>query len=432
MPIWVCVKTHILGTLGSRAAVCHDRAMTSRVDGPHRTDARGARRSASASAVLRAILDDGPIARSTIARRTGLSAAAVTGHTADLVGRGLLRELPEAEPRRSVGRPHVPVDLDTGRHVAGALHLAVHHATVALLDVRGKVLVQHEEPHDGLAAEDLLARAAEILDDLLLGHAPDREPLGLGVATGGWVDRESGTVVDHPLLDWKNVPVRDLLAESTGLAVEVDGHARALVHAERLFGHPKARESVVQLFTGNVVDAAFATGALVHHGPRSAAGAVAHLPVDDSAEPCRCGRTGCLEATVSEATLARKAAESGMLTRPDFPELLALANAGDSAAVRMFHDRARLIGQAAALLLDVLNPAVLVVVDRSVAQVSGCLPAIRDEVRERSRGCTDPAETVVPTSFPGTELATAGGAVLLDVLYDDPLGPLLTRLSRAS
>lgn len=425
MPIWVCVKSCILGTLGSRRGVCHDQAMTAGADGPQRTDARGARRSASASAVLRAVLDGGPIARSTIARRTGLSAAAVTGHTADLTRLGLLRELPEAEPRRAVGRPHVPVDLDTGHHVVGALHLAVHHATVALLDVRGNVLVQHEEPHDGLAADDLLARAAEILDDLLLGHAPDREPLGLGVATGGWVDRDSGTVVDHPLLGWRDVPVRDLLTASTGLTVAVDGHARSLVHAEQLFGHPRARESVVQLFTGNVVDAAFATGAVVHHGPRSAAGAVAHLPVDDSTEPCRCGRTGCLEATVSEATLARKAGVS-------FPELLALATSGETAAVRLFQDRARLIGQAAALLLDVLNPAVLVLVDRSVAQVPGCLPAIRDEVRARSRSCADPAETVVATSFPGTELATAGGAVLLDVLYDDPLGPLLTRLSHTS
>jgi predicted NBD/HSP70 family sugar kinase len=422
-------QARILGTLGGRRSICDDRAMTSRAGSPQRMDARGARRSASASAVLRTVLDDGPIARSTIARRTGLSAAAVTGHTADLAKLGLLRELPES--RKSVGRPHVPVDLDTGRHVAGALHLAVHHATVALLDLRGNVLVQHEEPHDGLAAEDLLARAAEIFDDLLLGHAPDREPLGLGVATGGWVDRESGTVVEHPLLGWQNVPVRDLLAGSTGLAVEVDGHARALVHAERLFGHPRARDSVVQLFTGNVVDAAFATGAQVHHGPRSAAGAVAHLRVDGSSEPCRCGRRGCLEAAVSEGTLARNAAENGLLARPDFPELLALAAGGDSAAVAMFHDRAKLIGQAAALLLDVLNPAVLVVVDRSIARVPDCLPIIRDEVRDRSR-CPDPAETVVGTSFPGTELATAGGAVLLDVLYDDPLGPLLTGLPRAS
>ncbi|MFF1611205.1 ROK family protein [Amycolatopsis sp. NPDC058278] len=405
--------------------------MTSRAMSPQRTDARGVRRSASASAVLRAVLDGGPIARSTIARRTGLSAAAVTGHTAELARLGLLRELPEAEPRRSVGRPHVPVDLDTGRYVAGALHLAVHHATVALLDLRGNVLAQHEEPHDGLAAEDLLARAAEIFDDLLLGHTPDREPLGLGVATGGWVDRASGTVVEHPLLGWRNVPVRDLLTGSTGLAVEVDGHARALVHAERLFGHPRARDSVVQLFTGNVVDAAFATGDGVHHGPRSAAGAVAHLPVDGSTEPCRCGRTGCLEAAVSEGTLARQAVENGLLERPDFPELLALAADGHSAAVRMFHERARFIGQAAALLLEVLNPAVLVVVDRSVARVPSCLPIIRDEVGTRSR-CADPAETVVGTSFPGAELATAGGAVLLDVLYEDPLGPLPAGLPRTS
>ena len=424
-------QARILGTLGRRRFVCHDQAMTSRAKSPQRTDARGARRSASASAVLRAVLDEGPIARSTIARRTGLSAAAVTGHTAELARLGLLRELPEAESRGGVGRPHVPVDLDTGRHVAGALHLAVHHATVALLDLRGNVLVQHEEPHDGLAAEDLLARAAEIFDDLLLGHAPDREPLGLGVATGGWVDRASGTVVEHPLLGWRDVPVRDLLTGSTGLPVEVDGHARALVHAERLFGHPRARDSVVQLFTGNVVNAAFATGASVHHGPRSAAGAVAHLRVDDSTEPCRCGRTGCLEATVSEGTLARKAVENGLLARPDFPELLALATEGDSTALRMFHERARLIGQAAALLLDVLNPAVLVVVDRSVAHVPSCLPIIRDEVGDRSR-CPEPAKTVVGTSFPGTELATAGGAVLLDVLYEDPLGPLPAGLPRAS
>ncbi|GHG51176.1 sugar kinase [Amycolatopsis bullii] len=424
-------QARILGMLGPRRFVCHDRTMTSRAKSPQRTDARGARRSASASAVLRAVLDGGPIARSTIARRTGLSAAAVTGHTAELAGLGLLRELPEAESRKSVGRPHVPVDLDTGRHVAGALHLAVHHATVALLDLRGNVLVQHEEPHDGLAAEDLLARAAEIFDDLLLGHAPDREPLGLGVATGGWVDRASGTVVEHPLLGWRDVPVRDLLTGSTGLPVEVDGHARALVHAERLFGDPRARDSVVQLFTGNVVDAAFATGASVHHGPRSAAGGVAHLPVDGGTEPCRCGRTGCLEAAVSEATLTRKAVENGLLDEPEFPELLALAIDGNSAALRMFDERARLIGQAAALLLDVLNPAVLVVVDRSVARVPNCLPTIRNEVRDRVRGPAS-AETVAATSFPGRELATAGGAVLLDVLYEDPLGPLLTRWPRAS
>ncbi|WP_091291779.1 ROK family transcriptional regulator [Amycolatopsis xylanica] len=378
-------------------------------DGPQRTH----RRSASASSVLRTVLDHGPIARSTIARRTGLSPAAVTGHTAELTELGLLRELPEVGG--AIGRPHVPVDLDTAHHVIGGIHLAVHFATVALLDVRGRVLVQRVIPHPSLDPVTVLLGAADAL--LELGR-----PHGIGVATGGWVDERTGSIIDHPLLGWRDVPARDLLTGHTGLAVAVDSHSRALVHAERLLGQTRARASVVQLFAGNVVDAAFATGDTVHHGPRSAAGAVAHLPVDDSTEPCDCGRTGCLQATVSEQTVARKA---GL----PFTELLDLAKKGDANSIALFHERARLLGQAAALLLDVLNPEILIVVDQSVHHVPGCLSALREEVDVRSWICDDAEKVVVPSSFSGRELATAGGAVLLNALYQDPLSTSLRRTS---
>ncbi|WP_410583387.1 ROK family protein [Amycolatopsis sp. lyj-108] len=377
------------------------------------------RRSASASAVLRAVLDEGAIARSTIARRTGLSAAAVTGHVAELMRRGFLTELPEVAG--AVGRPFVPVDLDTGRFVVCGAHVAVDHLTVGLLDLRGKVLAQHETPHHGAEPAVQAAQIAELLDDLLVGHAPERTPLGLGVATGGWVDESSGTVVEHGLLGWQGVPLRDLLTEVTGLDVRVDGHSRALIHAERLLGQRRARRSVVQLFTGNVVDAAFATGDTVHHGPRSAAGAVAHLRVDDSEEPCRCGRSGCLEATVSERTIARKAVEAQIVEKPIFADVLHLAASGNKSAIALFHERARIIGQAAALLFDVLNPEILIVLDQSVRDVEGCLSTIRDEVAQRSWICQNAVENVVASSFPGTELATAGGAVILNALYEDPL-----------
>ncbi|AUI57074.1 ROK family transcriptional regulator [Amycolatopsis sp. BJA-103] len=385
------------------------------------------RRSASASAVLRVVLDEGAIARSTIARRTGLSAAAVTGHVAELMRRGFLIELPEVAG--AVGRPHVPLELDTERFVVGGAHIAVDHLTVGLLDLRGKVLAQQEAPHHGAEPAVQVAQIAELLDDLLIGHAPERTPLGLGVATGGWVDEASGTVVEHGLLGWHGVPLRELLTEVTGLDVRVDGHSRALIHAERLLGQPRARSSVVQLFTGNVVDAAFATGDTVHHGPRSAAGAVAHLRVDDSEEPCRCGRSGCLEATVSERTVARKAVEAQIIEEPNFTDVLHLAATGNSGAIAIFHERARIIGQAAALLFDVLNPEILIVLDQSVRDVEGCLSTIRDEVSQRSWICQDAAKNVVASSFPGTELATAGGAVMLNVLYEDPL---FTKLANAS
>jgi predicted NBD/HSP70 family sugar kinase len=379
-----------------------------------------ARRSSSASSVLRALLDHGPIARSTIARLTGLSPASVTGHSAELARLGLIREAPEAAGPKAIGRPHMPVDVDTDQFLVGGIHVAVPHVTVALMDLRGRIVAQREVPHAGADSLTILRRAASRLESLLGEDGDGRESLGVGVATGGWVDRDSGTIVEHPLLDWHNVPARAVLSEATDRPIRVDAHSRALVNAERLFGRSRTRTSALQLFFGNVVDAAFATGETVHHGPRSAAGAIAHLPIPGSTEPCACGREGCLQATVSEQTLARNAHQLGLIDEPSFPALFRRARAGDPPALELFLDRSRVVGQAAALLIDVLNPEVLILVGQGF-EFPGALSTVRDEVRSRSSVCEDATETVVPTSFPGTELATAAGAVMLDVLYGDPL-----------
>lgn len=372
------------------------------------------RRRTSASVVLRSVLDHGPVARSTIARLTGLSPASVTDYCARFTELGLIREA--SAPRRSngVGRPHVPVDLDASRFVVGGVHVAVPYTTIALLDLRGRVVARRELKHGRTDPGRVLTRAADGLAGLLAG-APGCRPLGVGVAAGGWVDRESGTVVEHPLLGWRDVAVREPFAERTGLPVHVDGHARALVNAERLFGPARRSRSVLHLFVGNVVDAAFATGDEVHHGPRSQAGAIAHLPVPGGTEPCECGHVGCLQAELSERTLCRRAREAGVAEGVNPMHVVAAAAAGDGQAVRLLVERARAIGRAARLLLDVLNPETVVVTEIGVIHREDCLRALREGVGDAR------AASVVPTSFPDSVLAVAGGAVALDVLYRDPL-----------
>jgi predicted NBD/HSP70 family sugar kinase len=329
------------------------------------------------------VLEHGPVARSAIARLTGLSPASVRGQTAELVRVGLVRELPEASGRNGLGRPHIPVDLDTDRHVVAGVHVAVPHATSVVMDLRGRILASHREPHRGAGPATVLARAADTLRVLLADHAGEAVPLGVGFASGGWVDPEAGVVVEHDLLGWRDVPVADLLADATGLPVHIDGHSRALVHAERLFGEARGSGCVV-LFVGNVVDTAFATDGIVHYGRRSAVGGVAHLPVAGSDYPCSCGRRGCLQATVSEWAMVGRALRLGVIDSPSFPELLATACNGDARALELFRTRARLVGQAAATLFDVLNPEVLVVVEQGISNLPGCLAVLRDEVRARS------------------------------------------------
>jgi predicted NBD/HSP70 family sugar kinase len=379
------------------------------------------RRTANASAVLQAALDHGPVARSTIARLAGLSPAAVSRLCADLAAAGLLREVPEVAPPKGVGRPHVPVDVDTGRRVACGLHIAVRYATLALVDLRGRVIAREQLDHQPGGPEQVLRRIARRIPEFIAGQAGGRVPLGLGVASGGWVDRGDGLIMENAPLGWRGVPVRELLAAATGLPVYVDSHSRALARAEQMFGDVRARASVVHLFVGNVVDAAFATGGTVHHGPRSAAGAVAHLPLADRADPCACGRRGCLQAAVSDRALGQRAAAAGITPGPAFLALLTAARAGDRRALRLFRERARLVGAAAALLLDVLNPELLVVTEAGAIYLPECLDELRAEVKARSRLCRDPGHSIVATSFGEDALPVAASAVLLDAVYDNPL-----------
>ena len=374
------------------------------------------RRRTSASAILRSVLAHGPVARSTIARLTGLSPASVTDHCNRLTALGLIQEAATLRRSNGVGRPHVPVDLDDSRFVVGGVHVAVPYTTVALLDLRGRVVAERRLNHgEGKKEGDVLADAASGLNTLLAA-APDRVPLGVGVATGGWVDRDSGTIVEHPLLGWRDVRAREVIHALTGLPVHVDGHARALVNGERLFGRTAGGgRSLLHLFVGNVVDAAFATHDEVHHGPRSQSGAIAHLPLAGGTERCDCGRTGCLQAELSERTLCRRAREAGVVRTSDPMHVLAAAADGDPVAVRLLLHRARMVGRAAGLLLDVLNPDTVVVTEMGAVHREDCLAALREEVGP------DRAAAVVPTSFPDSVLAVAGGSVALDVLYRDPL-----------
>ncbi|MEU8978671.1 ROK family protein [Streptomyces sp. NPDC048309] len=374
------------------------------------------RRRTSASVILRSVLEHGPVARSTIARLTGLSPASVTDYCGRFAELGLIREA--SVPRRSngVGRPHVPVDLDGSRFVVGGVHIAVPYTTVAVLDLRGRVVAEKRLKHHGTEpAARVLANAADGLG-ALLADVPGRTPLSVGLATGGWVDRDSGTIVEHALLGWRDVAVREVIGARTGLPVHVDGHARALVNGERLFGRARGSRSVLHLFVGNVVDAAFATHDEVHYGPRSQAGAIAHLPLAGGTERCGCGRTGCLQAELSERTLCRRAREEGVIGGVNPMHVVAAAAGGDPVAVRLLMERARMVGRAAGLLLDVLNPDTVVVTEVGAIHREDCLGALREEVGPQR------AASVLPTSFPDSVLAVAGGSVALDVLYRDPLG----------
>ncbi|MBD0670254.1 ROK family transcriptional regulator [Streptomyces sp. CBMA156] len=391
------------------------------------------RRDANAAAVLRTVLDHGPIARSRVAALTGLSASAVSRQTVDLVRLGLLHERPEpAGPgTRAPGRPQLPLDLDPDRLAVAGLHIGLPFTTVALLDLRGRVLVRKEVPNHGRTGpgllRPLLARLPRLLDRL----RGDRTVVGLGAVTGGSVDPQRGLIIRHDPLEWRDLPLSALLADATALPVQVDNHARALTLAEILFGHPAARRSMVQLFVGHVVDAALAVAGTVHLGPPSVTGDLGHLPVSgtvtdpdaDSRERCHCGRLGCLSVAASDTTLFAAAAAAGITAGPDRAQLAAAVRRGDPAAGRLVRNRALIIGRALALLADVVNPDLVVLTEHFTALDPAHLDVVRAEFALRSHLHRD-AGLLITQRRGRDVLAVAAGAPVLGELYARPVHAL--------
>ncbi|MFI5632987.1 ROK family protein [Streptomyces sp. NPDC051664] len=392
---------------------------------PHipRTTGDG-RREANAATVLRTVLDHGPVARMTIAALSGLSPAAVSRQCTDLVRVGLVRELPELVESSGVGRPQIPVDLHTGEPggpVAGGVHIGVPGSTFGLLDLRGRLLARRTLPHDGIASGDLSRQILHGLRAFLADAGRGRRLLGVGAALGGWVDSGLGTVVRHDALGWHQRPLAAELARGLGgLEVRIDNHARAIAQSEILFGRPAARRSLVHLFVGNVVDAALGIAGVVHQGPGSGAGDVAHLPVPDSTVTCPCGRSGCLEATASDTAVALTAVRRGIVPDPDVFLVVDAAAAGDRRADRLLRERARAVGRATALMLDVLNPDLVVVTEHSSMLNPDYLEEIRGAAVDLSHVCRDPERIVSPHAGT-TVLPVAAGTILLNPLFRHPL-----------
>ncbi|GLW50118.1 sugar kinase [Streptomyces sp. NBRC 14336] len=366
-----------------------------------------------ATAVLRAVLRGGPLARTAIIRETGLSAAAVSRHAAELLAMGLVWEPPEPSRRPRPGRPRIPLDIETSHHVAAGVHIAVPRLTFSLTDLRGRVIAQERvprPPQHGAVLHDVAAR----LPGFLRRHAHGRSVLGLGVVTGGWVDPDAGVLVENSALGWRDIPLRRTLQRVVGLPVHVEGHARALAQAELLFGAVPG-DDLVHLFVGNAVDAAIATGGIVLQGRRHGAGGIAHLPVPGSHEPCTCGRSGCLQATVSDRAVAQRAVAAGIIDRPDFQLLVRVAQDGDSRALELCRTRLRLIAHAARPLLDLISPDSLVLTESATIH----LPYLLVELTREPAG---DGEQVRTGSFGIHTLAVAATAPVLSAVYRDPLG----------
>ncbi|WP_246169065.1 ROK family transcriptional regulator [Actinotalea subterranea] len=266
------------------------------------------------SMVLQHLFHAGPRSRADLARATGLTRVTVSDLVGALVTEGLVTEL-GARQEGKVGKPASLVALDTSAFQIVAVDLADDERMHgAVLDLAGAVVERRSATHDGrtgqAAVDALLAFCQE------LAAAATRPLLGVGVGSPGVIDAH-GTVVEAPNRGWFDVPLAATLSDALGVPVHVANDANTAVLGEFTFGG--ASGSLLVLTVGEGVGAGIVLDGALVQGARHAAGELGHVTAVDErddvehaplgpAQPCACGRRGCLETVLAVPALRRRIA----------------------------------------------------------------------------------------------------------------------------
>nr|WP_209923565.1 ROK family protein [Mycolicibacterium lutetiense] len=389
---------------------------------------------AAVASVFSAVRTRGPIARDAVAQHTQLSIATVNRQVTALLDAGILRERADLTVSGAIGRPRVPVEVNHEPYLTLGIHIGARTTSIVATDLFGRTLDVVETPTpSGSASAALATLASSARRYLSRWHR--RRPLWVGVAAGGVVDSATG-YLDHPRLGWSDAPVGPVLAEALALPVSVASHVDAMAGAELLLGGRRAvpdtagapARTSLYVYARETVGYALSIDGRVHT-PASGPGTIAGLPAQSEL----LGGSGQLESTVSDEAVLNAARALRIIPAEGpsstLPAVLRAARQGNEKARELLADRARVLGEAVALLRDLLNPDDLVLGGQAFTEYPEGLPVVEEAVTRRS--VLGPRDIRV-TAFGNRVQEASAGIVSLGGLYADPIGAMRRAQTRRS
>jgi glucokinase len=191
-----------------------------------------------------------------------------------------------------------------------------------------------------------------------LSDATARVVNAVGLVVPGIVDTERGVVVRSGSMGWRQEPLRDMVAERTGLPIAFGHDVRTAALAESRLGAAKGSRSSMFLALGTGLAAALILDGRVYEGG-GFVGEPGHVNVGIP-EPCRCGLNGCFEAVSSASAVARRfTARTGRPVSGGAEVAALLATDPEAAAV--WNDAVRGIAVALAWSVSLLAPDTVVI-----------------------------------------------------------------------
>ena len=199
----------------------------------------------------------------------------------------------------------------------------------------------------------------------------------IGISCGGPLDSKKGVIMSPPNLPgWDNIPIVELIEKRYGVKTSVQNDANACALAEWKYGAGRGFDNVIFLTFGTGMGSGLILNGRLYAGTNDMAGEVGHIRLERTG-PVGYGKAGSFEGFCSGGGIAQLAQTAAMeklqmgetvsfcegferlhdITAKSVAEA---AFAGDATAIEVYRVCANYLGRALSVLIDVLNPEVIV------------------------------------------------------------------------
>ncbi|MDB5624109.1 MAG: hypothetical protein JWR39_2672 [Devosia sp.] len=328
--------------------------------------------------------------RQELERSSELGRAVVADRLATMIELGLLREGELGQTTGGRAPRHMQFRQDAG----SLLVSAIDQSSIALgiADLNGQLLVEHHEAAQlDAGPEAILDRLATIFE-WLLKETEKPAPWGIGLALPGPIEKPAAdfeTVsVLQTLRSWQDFPFLEHLALRFGVPIFARSGVQTMTMGEAKSGGGRGLSDIIYVKLGRSIGAGVISEGHLHRGAQGAAGMIGHSRTGDELLEAIAGadaitREGAAAAEDGRSPyLAQALARYGEVSVVDIGHA---AQLGDLFCVELLGRCGRMVGEALAPLVNLLNPA-LIVIGGVVAESGGdsLLAGIREAVYRQS------------------------------------------------
>lgn len=261
-----------------------------------------------------------------------------------------------------------------------------------------------------LGAESLVERIGDTARKLAKDNNVDMgDACYAGIACPGPLDLKTGRIIYIATMGFRDVPIRDMIADELGIPVYLQNDANCAALAEALRGEGKGFENVTYITVSTGVGGGIVLNANLLDGGASAAAEIGHICTERNGRACGCGKKGCLEQYASGTAIASIASEK-LGREIDAKNVFALARGGDSVCTQVVKQAADHLAFALGALWQIADPDIVVLGGSVIKDFDVLKPLVFDAL-ERYVQPMSTREIRIAVSKMGGEQGMLGAAL---------------------